>query len=141
MLGSSGSKVIASAVDDDDDQPPPSAGGQAPNTALAVVSTALANRVHSASRKPPVKAFVELNGDVHTIRVPNLHELSSAADLRPLLSAACRLSGAPELSAFDIDAAAVQYLNQAEFPAMVTDATDVEALRSAKAFRVLADSS
>jgi len=131
------SQPIASAVDDDeeaDDGPKPGA------TALAVVSTALDSIQSASTRKPmPIKAFVEVNGDVHTIRVTNVHDIDGLVDLRTALAAACRMSGAPELQAVDVSAAGVQYLNQCDAPAMVTESTPVESLRSAKAFRVLVE--
>jgi len=140
-------KSIDSAEYDDDEEEDDEADGRVHktsphSTALTVVSTALVTKVQSASRnKLPVKAFVEAQGDVHTIRVPNVHAIERVADLRMLLVDACTMSGAPELAQVDLGAASIQYLTDGNAPSMVTEMTCLDALRAARAFRVILDPS
>ena len=84
-----------------------------------------------------MKAYIELGGDVHTLRV-SVGAVTSAAELRATLGRACAASGAPELTAVDMTSAEIQYLNGSDgAPEMLTSATAAETIRTAKAFRVL----
>ena len=78
-----------------------------------------------------------IGGDVHTIRI-STSQVASFADLLDALQSGCQTSGAPELRGLDMEAAEVQYLASSNGkPALVTSATSVNSLRSAKAFRLL----
>ena len=86
-----------------------------------------------------VKAYIEVRGDVHTLRVA-AGKLSGLDDLQEALLLACAQSGAPELKDIDIDSAEIQYLTDAgsgAVPSLVTEATSAASLRKARAFRVV----
>lgn len=94
----------------------------------------------AAATGPLVKAYVEVSGDVHTVRVA-AGAVSSLSDLRRALRKVCLASGAPELQKLDFAAADIQFLSGGKeasgTPRLVTEATDTDELRKAKAFRVV----
>ena len=90
-----------------------------------------------SAKSAPVKAYIEVGGDVHTVRAA-VGGVGSADELRSALEKACMASGAPELKSLSLAGAEIQYLSgTGGAPAMVTDATEIELLRGARAFRVL----
>ena len=131
-----GSPKVASAVDEDDADDPHSPQGGHGST-LAVMSTALVSTVHSASRKPPVKAFINTKGDTHTVRIA-VHDLCSKAELQAALQEACNESGAPELVNVDLLIADFYALDSNDVRTTITASTSADVLRGAKAFRVFA---
>jgi len=91
----------------------------------------------TAKPTKPIKAFIELRGDVHTIPL-RLAGISSIQELRLALAEACLASGAPELrKGIDIQQADIQYLDASNTPAMVSEMTNPAAIRGARALRVI----
>jgi len=91
----------------------------------------------TAKPSKPIKAFIELSGDVHTIPL-RLAGIDSIQELRLALAEACLASGAPELrKGIDIQQADIQYLDASNTPAMVSEMTNPVAIRGARAVRVI----
>ena len=119
--GRGGTLVSATDDDDDDDddddeeeddEDEQKRGGKTKKDSNALV---VATRA-APSNRAPVKAYVEIGGDVHTIRV-SAGGIGSAAELRGLLGDACASSGAPELKSVDLGSAEIQVRHARPAPA------------------------
>ena len=159
--GGDATRAIASAADEEEDEedeeeegglhepngvlgtPPQRQGGGGGLTALV-----LSGSGGRGGGSKPIKTYVELDGDVHTLRV-KLDEPpaggggggggSAMVLVRKAVAEACESSGAPELQGIDLGRARIQYLNASDAPDMVTESTSLAMLGGARAFRVIFD--
>ena len=85
----------------------------------------------------PVKAFVEVSGEVHTVYV-SLAQLETPNQLRGVLLNAFDASGSPALQAIpSLASAPISFLDSESTPRKVEGTTNIEELRAAKALRIV----
>lgn len=116
--------------------------GRAPTASAAPnnFSRSAASSRPPASGRPnkrPVKVFVEIDHEVHVLRV-SLLPIESVEDLHDAVMAACVESGAPELRDIDFkldDELSLQYLDENDTARTVDDDTPIGLLKCARAMR------